>query len=135
MKHRGSLAVAAVLALASAGCAGRIGHISLAGTSNVCAVDVSSKIKVQAPEKDPRFQGMAWVVTNQCEGNRKVEVYFKEGVTSPLDCKTLVLEKLASGEISAIACLVKADAAKGVYKYGVKLDGAMKVDPDLIIKR
>ena len=137
MNHRGSLVVVAVLTGVASGCAGRIGHIELAGTGNTCAVNVSNTIKVKAGN-DPRFYGMAWVVVNQCTGPRTVEVYFKTGVTSPLQCSetTYVPEPLAlpEGKIGAMACLIKANATSGVYKYSVKV-GNVVVDPDLIIKR
>jgi hypothetical protein len=46
---------------------------------------------------------------------------------------------VATGKIGIVACKVKAceggGCSKEVYKYSIYLDGKLKKDPDVIIKR
>lgn len=140
--HRKSLIVVAGLAMGPLGCASRIGYITLnekvVQAKKVCAAEVSGTVKVKT-KKDPKFYGMAWVVSNQCSDTRDVEIYFKAGVTSPLFCPKAGTPvpaplKVETGGIGAMSCFVDPAAKPGTYRYGVK-GGDQVVDPDLIIKR
>ncbi len=157
MKNRilgGTVVLALVAGLPA--CAGRVAQIKVAGTGDLCNVDPIKTIKVKvevlkvpqavAPPKDDKdlkfvesTKGMAWLVFNQCAKTHEIEVGdFKlngSPIGSPLVCSMGYSAKPDVGAFGAIACKVKDGAAYGKYKYSVKLDGAVKLDPDVIIKR
>ena len=136
--------IPALLALATLpACAIRVGVMSLQNyPSNTCEVVGPDTIKVKVKKVQgidvEETRGVAWAVSNECAmaGSRKVEVFdFKQNgsAASPLDCPSYGVD-LSAGQIGVIACKVKPGAV-GTYKYSIKVDGVLKQDPDVIIKR
>lgn len=153
--NKGRLVVVLGFAATLPACAGRYAQIRVAGTGEACNVDSVKTIKVKVevlkvpqavPAKDDKYakfvestKGLAWLVWNQCAKTHEIEVgNFKlngKPIDPPLVCPMGYSAKPDEGAFGAIACKVRDGVEYGRYKYSVKLDGVVKLDPDVIIKR
>jgi hypothetical protein len=123
-------------------------------------IKVDTRMGKDHPDK---LRALAWVVVNQCDPisvavlTRNVAVgnFLRNGQaatpiedctasqpTGPKSRKDAIANDntdITTGQIGIISCRVKAcegkDCSKEVYKYSIYIDGTLKKDPEVIIKR